>query len=86
MATAGWSVSSAGDVNGDGYDDMIVGAPHEHNQIGGAYVIYGGEKQQTASVDLAKLSHEQGFKITGRPVVMKAGFWEAVRSAGAFLR
>ncbi len=37
---SGWSVSSAGDVNGDGYDDLIVGAPYKGSS-GKAYVIYG---------------------------------------------
>ena len=33
----GESVSSAGDVNGDGYDDLIIGAP----SAGRAYVVFG---------------------------------------------
>ena len=33
----GHAVAGAGDVNGDGYDDMLIGAPGEH----GAYVVYG---------------------------------------------
>ncbi len=39
-----WSVSGAGDVNGDGYDDLIVGAPGETGgapESGEAYVFSG---------------------------------------------
>lgn len=43
----GSSVAGAGDVNGDGYDDIIVGAPHinnpEHNE-GRAYVFHGSAR------------------------------------------
>jgi hypothetical protein len=45
-ATFGWSVNTAGDVNGDGYSDVIVGAPHyDGNGVnsGKVYVWYGGE-------------------------------------------
>jgi len=37
----GWSVSTAGDVNGDGYSDVIVGAPGYHEYAGRAFVYYG---------------------------------------------
>ncbi len=39
----GCSVSNAGDVNGDGFDDLIVGALDEKNFTGRVYLFYGGE-------------------------------------------
>ena len=38
----GNSLSSAGDVNGDGYSDVIVGAYGNNNYTGRAYIFYGG--------------------------------------------
>ena len=42
---AGVSVSSAGDVNGDGFDDLIVGAPQDDpngSYSGASFVVFGG--------------------------------------------
>jgi hypothetical protein len=44
LAWLGWSVSGAGDINGDGYDDIIIGAQTYSNgeaQEGAAFVFHG---------------------------------------------
>ena len=41
---SGFSVSGAGDVNGDGLDDLIVGAPQDDptaNGAGARFVVFG---------------------------------------------
>ena len=45
----GRSVGTAGDVNGDGYDDIIVGAQAYDNNTGRAYVYVGGPDGLSAS-------------------------------------
>lgn len=56
---AGRSVSGAGDVNGDGFADVIVGA----DQAGEAYVVFG--QTSSATIKLANLDGTNGFAIEG---------------------
>jgi hypothetical protein len=51
---SGDPVSSAGDVNGDGLDDLIVGAHVVNTYTGKSYVIFG--KTNTEAVNLANIS------------------------------
>src|SRR6185436_18241928 len=58
LERAGTSVRAAGDVNGDGYDDVIVGASPSLGAPGRAYVVFG------ATLELAGLNGANGFTIT----------------------
>ena len=61
---AGTSVSSAGDVNADGFDDLIVGARDADFDSGAAYVVF-GSGALGASLDLSDLDGITGFRVTG---------------------
>ena len=83
---SGRSVSSAGDVNGDGYDDLIIGAssadPNGDNQAGETYIIYGGASAPGTGgvLDLSALDGTNGFILTGIDAGDRAGW--SVSSAG----
>jgi hypothetical protein len=47
----GTSVSTAGDFDGDGYDDVIIGAPNYGQYVGRAYIYYGGSGQFDTTKD-----------------------------------
>jgi hypothetical protein len=66
----GRSVSGAGDVNGDGFDDVIMGAPwadpNDRSAAGAVYVTF-GKAGGSATVDLAGFvsSDSTGFIVQG---------------------
>ena len=63
-AMTGESVSSAGDVNGDGLDDFLIGSPREHFFAGQVYVLF-GRTDGYGAIDLAHLGPGDGFAIRG---------------------
>ncbi|MGL1921369.1 MAG: cadherin domain-containing protein [Hyphomicrobiales bacterium] len=78
---SGISVSAAGDVNGDGYDDLVIGSPYA-DDFDTSYVVFGKETDSTAVVDLGSLNGSTGFRIVGDTVFENAGL--SVSSIGDF--
>src|SRR5678816_733185 len=48
---AGSAVAGAGDVNGDGRDDLLIGAPNNDAFAGAAYLILGPTSGRTLLAD-----------------------------------
>jgi len=71
----GWSVATAGDVNGDGYSDVIVGAYGHTTSTGKAYLYFGGggtgvslmprqlRAELSAPISLGGPAFEQQFRL-----------------------
>jgi surface antigen len=61
----GMTAAGAGDVNGDGHADVVIGVPgatHTGSASGSAYVVYG--KTTMTPIDLAALG-SAGFRVDG---------------------
>ena len=56
----GWAVAGAGDVNGDGVDDVVIGAPYGSSDDGRAFVVFGRATGFPAEIALATLLPENG--------------------------
>ena len=69
---AGWSVATAGDVNGDGFDDFLVGTPVDDDfsltaKSGKAYLVYGSGAAFAPTLNLGQLPASSGVEFGPRP-------------------
>ena len=82
---SGRSVSNIGDINGDGVDDLAIGAPFSgiNGDIGAAYIIFGSKQSNYFSnpIELSDLG-SKGLTIKGSNSGHNAGW--AVSGAGDF--
>ena len=73
-------MSSAGDNNGDGLDDLIIGAYGGKNDAGSSYVVF-GQKVNNSPVELFDIAAGNGgFIIDGEYSSDRSG--RSVSSAG----
>jgi Ca2+-binding RTX toxin-like protein len=83
QGAGGRFVGSAGDVNGDGFADLIVGADLADvngTDSGASYVVFGKASGFAANVDLSALDGTSGFRLSGAAAGHRSGF--SVASAG----
>ena len=81
---AGRSVSNIGDFNGDGFDDLLIGAPgvRDYDRIGASYVIFGGSADFSSVLELASLDTNSGLVISNLNDFHLGEFGSSVSAAG----
>ncbi|NEP51300.1 MAG: hypothetical protein F6K65_21870, partial [Moorea sp. SIO3C2] len=72
----GFSVSDAGDINGDGFGDLLIGAPATGTiRSGRSYVVFGNSTGFPESLELSNLDGSNGFSIIGVPSLLGQSGW-----------
>jgi len=80
---SGRSVSFAGDINGDGIDDLVIGARYADpngSASGESYIVFGTSSGFSASLELSALNGSNGFVLNGIDATDLSGF--SVSAAG----
>lgn len=66
---SGFSTSSAGDINGDGIDDLIIGAVladvNDNIDAGASYILFGSEGEFPGRLSVSDLDSNNGFVLNG---------------------
>jgi len=74
----GFSLHAGGDINDDGVDDLLIGAPTADtafSDVGRVYVVFGrADGNFPQSLPLADLNGNDGFRINGIDANNSAGF------------
>ena len=61
----GYAVNTAGDINNDGYDDIIIGAPGAASKKGETYVLFGGDFTGDSTVSSASADDALSVSSSG---------------------
>ena len=81
---AGGAVNSAGDVNGDGFDDLLIAAPNAdpggNSAAGSTYLVFGKAAGFAPTLELSDLDGNDGLRLDGVAVDDVTG--QSVGAAG----